>query len=80
MGAKEIWRIMSRVKKCMVVASNVWIKKKSRCFLQTTVGKNIDACLSEAGFALTKLQILGVELNFPQSQKKVKTIPVQQIS
>lgn len=26
------------------------------------------------------LQILGVELNFPQIQKKEKNIPVQQIS
>lgn len=28
--------------------------QKSRCFLQKTVGKNIDACLSESGFRLTK--------------------------
>lgn len=38
----------------MAEALNVWIMQKSRCFLQTTVGNNIDARLSEAGFRLTK--------------------------
>jgi len=58
----------------MVVAFNVCIMQKTRCFLKTTVGKNTGACLYEAGFRLTKaFTDFGCGAVSRSARRKIKT-------